>query len=85
LLLLIAAIDVVDGVCFAESGYGRLRFSGGLMAEESLISKVQNLSDLELATLICLIAQEHCIIDTDPSVLDDLVQELKLVNFVLYD
>lgn len=55
------------------------------MAEESLISKVQNLSDLELATLICLVAQEHCIIDTDPSVLDDLVQELELVRRTLLD
>ncbi|KUJ22070.1 uncharacterized protein LY89DRAFT_704774 [Mollisia scopiformis] len=49
------------------------------MAEESLISKVQNLSDLELAALICLVTQEHCIIDTEPDILDDLVQELELV------
>lgn len=53
------------------------------MADESLITKVQNLSDLELAALICLIAQEHCIIDTDPNVLDDLVQELQLVCHAL--
>ncbi|CZR57192.1 uncharacterized protein PAC_07081 [Phialocephala subalpina] len=49
------------------------------MAEESLINKVQDLSDLELATLICLVAQEHCIIDTEPDALDNLVQELELV------
>jgi len=51
------------------------------MADESLIDKIHNLSDLELATLICLVAQEHCIIDTEPDALDDLVQELELVIF----
>jgi len=49
------------------------------MADASLIDTVHELSDLELAALICLVAQEHCIIDTDPSALDDLVQELELV------
>ncbi|KAF8866694.1 hypothetical protein BDZ45DRAFT_795158 [Acephala macrosclerotiorum] len=49
------------------------------MAEDALINKAQDLSDLELATLICLVAQEHCIIDTEPDALDDLVQELELV------
>jgi hypothetical protein len=50
------------------------------MADETLVNKIHDLSDLELATLICLVAQEHCIIDTDPDVLDDLVQELQLVS-----
>jgi hypothetical protein len=50
------------------------------MADETLLDKVHNLSDLELAALICLIAQEHCIIDTEPDALDDLVQELELVG-----
>jgi hypothetical protein len=49
------------------------------MADETLIGKVHDLSDLELAALICLVAQEHCIIDTEPDALDDLVQELELV------
>jgi hypothetical protein len=49
------------------------------MAEDSLLDKVHDLSDLELAALICLIAQEHCIIDTEPDALDELVQELELV------
>jgi len=49
------------------------------MADEALIGRVHELSDLELATLLCLVAQEHCIIDTDPVALDDLVQELELV------
>ncbi len=55
-------------------------FVCSLMADETLLDKVHNLSDLELAALICLIAQEHCIIDTEPDALDDLVQELELVG-----
>jgi hypothetical protein len=49
------------------------------MAEKILLDKVHDLSDLELAALICLVAQESCIIDTEPDALDDLVQELELV------
>lgn len=49
------------------------------MADEALITKIHELSDLELAALICLVAEEHCIIDTDSEALDDLVQELELV------
>ena len=50
------------------------------MAEEALLDNVQDLSDLELAALLCLVAQEHCIIDTEPDVLDELVLELQLVR-----
>ncbi|EKD19578.1 hypothetical protein MBM_02815 [Drepanopeziza brunnea f. sp. 'multigermtubi' MB_m1] len=49
------------------------------MAEDFDIGKVQELSDLELAALICLVAEEHCIIDTEPDAIDDLVQELQLI------
>lgn len=49
------------------------------MADEVLLEKIHSLSDLELAALLCLVAQEHCIIDTEPEALDDLVYELKLV------
>ncbi|KAH7342776.1 hypothetical protein BKA65DRAFT_504748 [Rhexocercosporidium sp. MPI-PUGE-AT-0058] len=49
------------------------------MADQTLLEKVHELSDLELAALICLIAQEHCIIDTEPDAIDDLAQELQLV------
>lgn len=51
------------------------------MAEDATFEKVQNLSDLELASLLCLISQEHCIIDTDPEALDDVVRELQLVGY----
>lgn len=54
------------------------------MADETLIEKVHELSDLELAALICLVAQEHCIIDTEPDAIDDLVQELQLVGLFLF-
>ena len=50
------------------------------MADEILLDKVQSLSDLELAALICLVAQEHCIIDTEPDTIDELVQELEQVR-----
>jgi hypothetical protein len=53
------------------------------MADKILLEKVQDLSDLELAVLLCLIAQEHCIIDTEPSALDDVVHELQLVSEIL--
>merc|ERR1712000_47206 len=49
------------------------------MADESLIDKVHDLSDLELAALLSLIAREHCLISTPPAGLDDLVEELQLV------
>ena len=50
------------------------------MADQNLLSKVHDLSDLELATLICLVAKEHCIIDTDQASIDELIQELELVR-----
>ncbi|CAH0005344.1 unnamed protein product [Clonostachys byssicola] len=48
------------------------------MADGSLIGKVQDLSDLELALLISLVSQEHCLISTAPNALNDLVEELQL-------
>lgn len=54
------------------------------MANEFLIDKIHDLSDLELATLICLTAKEHCIIDTEPDALDDLAEELELVILRLH-
>lgn len=54
------------------------------MADETLIDKVHELSDLELAALLCLIAQEHCIIDTEPDAIDELVQELEEVRSLIH-
>lgn len=44
-----------------------------------LVNKVQELGDIELAALLCLIAQEHCIIEADEEELENVEQELGLV------
>ncbi|PGH27680.1 hypothetical protein AJ80_00695 [Polytolypa hystricis UAMH7299] len=44
-----------------------------------LFDRIEDLSDLEIAILLCLVAKEHCIIDTQRDVLDDLETELRLV------
>ncbi|KMU81990.1 hypothetical protein CISG_09476 [Coccidioides immitis RMSCC 3703] len=44
-----------------------------------LYDKLEDLSDLEIALLLCLVSQEHGIIDTDPEAIDDLGRELSLV------
>lgn len=45
-----------------------------------LADKVAELSDLELALLLCLSAHEHCLIRTEEDALDSLQQELQLVR-----
>jgi hypothetical protein len=52
----------------------------GQMADDTLLGKIHDLSDVELAALLCLVTQEHCIIDTEPDSIDELVQELELVS-----
>ncbi len=47
---------------------------------ETIVGKVHNLSDLELATLLCLIAKQHCLIETEEDFVDDVAQELALVG-----
>ena len=54
------------------------------MADEDLLERAQGLSDLELAFLLCLMSREHCIISSEPSLLNDLVQELQYVCPRLY-
>ncbi|KAI9149417.1 hypothetical protein HJFPF1_11469 [Paramyrothecium foliicola] len=49
------------------------------MADESLLEKVHDLSDLELAILLCLVSRQHCIISTPADAIDDLIQELQLI------
>ncbi|EFW19424.1 hypothetical protein D8B26_007657 [Coccidioides posadasii str. Silveira] len=44
-----------------------------------LYDKLEDLSDLEIALLLCLVSQEHGIIDTDPEAIDDLGRELSLI------
>ncbi|EGD92268.1 hypothetical protein H112_00166 [Trichophyton rubrum D6] len=45
-----------------------------------IIKKIEDLTDLEFAVLLCLIAKENCLIDTPSSTLDDLVKELILIS-----
>ncbi|KAI9830495.1 MAG: hypothetical protein M1826_004732 [Phylliscum demangeonii] len=40
--------------------------------------KAQSLTDLELAILLCLAAEQHCIIETDEEAIDRVARELEL-------
>jgi hypothetical protein len=46
---------------------------------DRLAEKVQALSDLELAVLICLVADQHCIIETGEKLMQYVSTELRLV------
>lgn len=46
---------------------------------EQLAEKVQALSDIELAVLICLVTDQHCIIEAERGAIDSVQEELKLV------
>lgn len=50
------------------------------MADDHVLAKVHALSDVELACLLSLISNEHCIVSTPPDCLDDLVTELQLIS-----
>ncbi|KAL2048159.1 hypothetical protein N7G274_000070 [Stereocaulon virgatum] len=49
------------------------------MDTSELVDKIQELTDLELAVLVCLVTSQHCIIQTEEDGLDPLEQELRLV------
>lgn len=50
-------------------------------AGDRIAEKVQGLSDLELAVLVCLVAEQHCIIEAEKKEVNDVQEELKLVCF----
>ena len=50
------------------------------MESLALVRKVQELSDVELAILICLIVNQHCILQTEGEVIDGLRDEVQLVR-----
>lgn len=50
--------------------------------DREILTKVQELSDLELALLLCLAADQHCIIQTKEEGLDALEEELQLVRTI---
>jgi len=47
---------------------------------DHFVDRVQALSDIELAILLCLITDQHCIIEAAEEFLDKLNQEIKLVR-----
>lgn len=47
-----------------------------------LVSKVQELGDVELAVLLCFIAGEHCIIEADPQDIDNAERDVQLVCMI---
>lgn len=54
-----------------EGGYG------------AVIDKAQELGDLELAALLCLVGNEHCLVEADPDEIYRLDGELRLVRNTL--
>jgi hypothetical protein len=47
---------------------------------DRIADKVQALSDIELAFLLCLMTEQHCILEADQDGLDDLDHEIRLVS-----
>lgn len=47
---------------------------------QAFLDHVEDLTDLELAVLLSLIAQHHCLVTTADEMVDDLASELALVR-----
>lgn len=46
-----------------------------------IVNKLEDLNDLEVAVLLCLVAGENCLIDAEPEAIEQLVNELTTVYF----
>ena len=46
----------------------------------TIIEKAQGLNDNELAILLCLMANQHCILRTEPDAIESLADEVQLVG-----
>ncbi|KAF2272685.1 uncharacterized protein EI97DRAFT_436765 [Westerdykella ornata] len=44
-----------------------------------LVDKIQCLTDIELAVLLCLVTEQHCVIEADGAELDRVERELELI------
>ena len=55
----------------------------GTMLPAALIERVQNLTDLELAMLLSLMAGQHCVITAEQGELESMEQEVHLVLRVI--
>ncbi|KAL8929101.1 MAG: hypothetical protein Q9172_000644 [Xanthocarpia lactea] len=54
------------------------------MSTRGLVHRVEELADLELALLLCFVANEHCLIRTEDEALDSLQHELQLIVSNVY-
>ena len=52
------------------------------MELEALLENVDELSDLELAVLLCLMMKEHCIIETEDQAIEDSARKLEQVRII---
>jgi hypothetical protein len=50
------------------------------MDTQAFLDHVDELTDLELAVLLSLVAQHHCLIEADDDFMDDVASELALVR-----
>ena len=50
------------------------------MSADTTAQRAQNLTDIELAVLLCLISHQHCMIESEGEAIDALVDELQLVS-----
>lgn len=48
-------------------------------AARHIVGKVQDLSDIELAVLLSLVSDQHCIIQTEETLLNAVENELQFV------
>ncbi len=49
---------------------------------EDLLEKIHALSDLELAALICMVADQHCVVEAEKEDLDGVGGEIRMVGFL---
>ena len=47
---------------------------------EAVAERAQELTDIELAVVLSLVAKEHCILETEEEAIDALTDELQLVR-----
>ncbi len=54
------------------------------MEWSAIIEKAQGLNDNELAILLCLMSNQHCILSTDTDALESLEEEIGLVGEIFW-
>ena len=51
-----------------------------MMNPAGLVENIQDLTDLELAVLVSLLAGQHCLVETESEAVESAAQELQLVS-----